>query len=164
MWLSSRLTKQRLEIIEPESINNFIEIAMTNFAHYRDPELVPESELTGKSVQSASWWQRQSIRFKTTLLAIAIGTIPTLAVGSVAYYFAANSLIQESTSQGETLVRDLQNQVNLFMGDRLSDIQVMASLDIFANPKLSQQATTAEKSAALEQIQSAYGFYNSIAV
>ncbi|MEL7077100.1 MAG: methyl-accepting chemotaxis protein [Cyanobacteria bacterium J06582_2] len=137
---------------------------MTNFAHYRDLELVSESELTGKSVQSASWWQRQSIRFKTTLLAIAIGTIPTLAVGSVAYYFAANSLIQESTSQSETLVRDLQNQVNLFMGDRLSDIQVMASLDIFANPKLSQQATTAEKSAALEQIQSAYGFYNSIAV
>ena len=37
-----------------------------------------------------SWWQRQSIRFKTTVLAIALGTIPTLAVGSIAYYFAAS--------------------------------------------------------------------------
>ena len=137
---------------------------MTNFAHYRDPEIALETFNQKNSVSSASWWQRQSIRFKTTILAIAIGTIPTLAVGSVAYNFATNSLIQESSELRKTLVGDLQNQVNVFMGDRLSDIQVMAKLDIFTNPKLSQQTSKAEKSQALQTIQDAYGFYNSIAV
>ena len=137
---------------------------MTNFAHYRDPELVSAKDNSEKSSPSASWWQRQSIRWKTIVLAIAIGTIPTLGVGSVAYYFAADSLLKESTNLSQTLVRDLQHQVNLFMSDRLSDIQVMANLDIFTNPKLSQQLTKAEKSAALQQIQNVYGVYNSIAV
>ena len=73
-----------------------------------------------------SWWQRQSIRFKTTVLAIALGTIPTLAVGSIAYYFAASSIEQQSTDLRKSLVADLQNQVNVFMGDRFNDIQMMA--------------------------------------
>ena len=59
---------------------------------------------------------------------------------------------------------ELQNLVNVFMSDRLSDMEVMANLAIFTNPKLSQQATKAEKAAALQQIKAAYGFYNSIAV
>ncbi len=113
---------------------------------------------------AASWWQRQSIRFKTTVLAIAIGTIPTLVVGSIAYYFAADSIEQQSTNLRQTLVADLQNQVNVFMGDRLNDIQMMATLPIFTEPKLRNITTSSEKSALLQKIQNAYGFYHSIAV
>lgn len=137
---------------------------MTNFAHYRDPKLVTGTSSQEISVSSASWWQRKSIRFKTTMLAIAIGILPTLAVGSVAYYFAADSIVQESANLRKALVRDLQTQVNVFMDDRLGDILVMAKLDIFTNPKLRSQATKAEKSAALQKIQDAYDIYNSIAV
>ena len=118
---------------------------------------------TGK-ILTASWWERQSIRFKTTVLAIAIGTIPTLAVGSTAYYFAAGSIERETTSLRKTLVADLQNQVNLFVNDRLGDIKVMANLSIFTEPKLRQVATTEEKATALQKIQDAHGIYNSIAV
>ena len=118
---------------------------------------------TGK-ILTASWWERKSIRFKTTVLAIAIGTIPALAVGSTAYYFAARSIEQETTSLRKTLVADLQNQVNVFMSDRLGDIKVMANLSIFTDPKLRQVATTEEKAAALQKIEDAHGIYNSIAV
>ncbi|MEL6494340.1 MAG: methyl-accepting chemotaxis protein [Cyanobacteria bacterium J06623_7] len=135
---------------------------MTNSAHYSDPELTP-AETASNSV-NLSWWQRQSIRFKTTAIAIAIGAIPTLLVGTVAYYFAADSIEQQTSSARKTIVGELQNQVNVFMGDRLNDIKVMANLDIFTHPQLSQQASKAEKAAALEQIQTVYGFYNSIAV
>ena len=49
----------------------------------------------GESASSASWWQRKSIRIKATILAIAIGTIPSVALGSIAYYFANKSIAQE---------------------------------------------------------------------
>ena len=133
---------------------------MTNFAERADLDLEIASSIQNSPISGVSWWQRKSIRFKTTILAIAIGTIPTLAVGSVAYYFATNSIAQETSNLRKTLVEDLQNQVNVFMGDRLKDIQVVANLDIFSNP----QTTPAEKSAALQQIQDTYGFYNSIAI
>ncbi len=137
---------------------------MTHSAAHR--YLQPASDLSYQDdlPLATSWWQRQSIRFKTTVLAIALGTIPTLAVGSIAYYFAASSIEQQNTDLRKSLVTDLQNQVNVFMGDRFNDIQMMATLPIFIDPQLRNLTTSAEKSAALEKIQDAYGIYNSIAV
>ena len=113
---------------------------------------------------TASWWERKSIRFKTTAIAIAIGVIPTLAVGSTAYYFAARSIQQETESLRQTLTADLQNQVNVFMQDRFGDIKAIANLDLFTDPKLRQLATVEQKSAALQKFQDAHGIYNSIGV
>lgn len=113
---------------------------------------------------SLSWWQQKSIRFKTTLLAIAIGTIPTIAVGSVAYYFATRSVVNETTSLRKILVTDLQHQINTFMSDRYKDIAVMATLDVFTNPKLSKIASNQDKHRALEEFKAAHSEYNSIAV
>ena len=137
---------------------------MTNFAYSPNSSLPSEPGDLGNPASQTSWWQRQSIRFKTTALAIAIGTIPTLAIGSIAYYFAANSMEQQSSELRKTIVADLQGRVNVFMGDRLNDIEMMAGLSIFTDPELQQTATAAEKSAALQRIQDAYGFYDSIAV
>ncbi len=111
-----------------------------------------------------SWWETKSIRFKTTLMAIAIGTIPTIALSFIAYRYTARSITQEITSAKKTLVADLQNQVNIFMRDRFGDIQVMANLDIFTDPQLRNIVTAEAKSAALQKIQDAYKIYNSIAV
>ena len=134
---------------------------MTNFA-YRNLELRPDERIPSQS--QGSWWQRQSIRFKTTVVAIAIGTIPTFLVGSVAYYFATDSVAAESSSLRKALVGKLQHQVNVFMEDRLGDIRIMADLPLFTNAKLSSQATKQDKSTALQKIQDAHGIYNSIAV
>ena len=112
----------------------------------------------------SSWWQRKSIRLKTTLLAIAIGTIPTLAVGSIGYYYAANSIEREVINLRKTLVEDLQTQVSVFMGERLNDLEMMAQLSIFTNPSIRASTTAESKSAALQKIQEAYGVYSSIAV
>ncbi len=113
---------------------------------------------------TASWWERKSIRFKTTVLAIAIGTIPTLILGSVAYYFSARSIEQETTNLRKTLVLDLQNQVNVFMSDRLGDIKVIANLDIFTDPQLQESFSAEQKSAALQKFQNANSIYDSIGV
>ena len=68
-------------------------------AHHSDLEATPDPQRNA----NLSWWQRRSIRFKTTVLAIAIGTVPTLAVGSVAY-LAADSIAQETSSTTDTAI------------------------------------------------------------
>ena len=137
---------------------------MTNPAHHNYLELSSKQILQSDLTPSASWWQRQGIRFKTIVLAIAIGTIPSLTIGSVAYYFAANSMEQQNSSLRKMLVVDLQNQVNVFMGDRFNDLEMMATLPIFTDSRLRAIATPTDKSAALQKIQDAYGVYSSIAV
>ena len=101
-----------------------------------------------------------SLKTKATLLAIAIGTIPVLAIGTAAYYFANRSFTKQIIQFEEELTVDLQDKVNLFMKERFNDIQVMANLDIFLDPA----ATPAQKTAALERLKSAYDVYDSIAV
>jgi len=127
-------------------------------------ELPLDQNLDIEGSSSGSWWQRQSIRWKTTILAIAIGTIPTLAIGTTAYYFAARSIRRETTTLRQKIVADLQNQVNIFMGDHLSDTEVLANIDIFTDPQLREIVTVEQKSAALQKIQDATNIYNSIAV
>lgn len=68
-----------------------------NFAHNRDREQTPDYLIQDDADSiSGSWWQRRSLPLKTTILAIAISTIPTFVVGSVAYYFAVDSVAQQT--------------------------------------------------------------------
>ena len=113
---------------------------------------------------SVSWWQKKSIRWKTTLLAIAISTIPTIALGFAAYSIAHRSITKEITAIRKTLALDLESKVNLFMRERFRDIQVMATLDIFIDPQLRDRSSSAQKAAALERIQATSNVYNSIGV
>ena len=112
---------------------------------------------------TSTWWQRKSIRFKTTLLAIAIGTIPTLAIGSIGYYHAVNSIEREVINLRKTLLEDLQARVSTVMSDRLDDLETIARSSIFSDPQL-RASTTESKSAALQKILDAYSVYSSIAV
>ena len=142
-------------------MDNFIDSRSRTFTSDDDSKLSLERL---RERHSSSWWQRKSIRFKTTLLAIAIATIPTLAVGSIGYYYAANSLERETIDLRKTLVEDLQDRVSVFMGDRLNDIEMMAQSNIFTDPSIRASTTAEAKSAALQKIQDTYDVYSSIAV
>ena len=142
-------------------MDNLIDISTIDFA---DDDSKLSLEQVSNRNKLYSWWQQKSIRFKTTLLAIAIGTIPTLAVGLTGYYYAANSVEREIINLRKTLVEDLQTQVSVFMRDRLNDIEMMAQLSIFTNPSIRASTTADEKSAALQKIQDVYSVYSSIAV
>lgn len=126
----------------------------------------PEDTLFTKSQSSSSsgWWQTISIRWKAMVLAVAMGTLPTVALGMVAYWTATNSITEEITSVRKTLAVDLRNQVNLFMEERLKDIQIMSELDILTNPQLQTVVSPQDKAVALENIQATYDIYNSIAI
>jgi methyl-accepting chemotaxis protein len=98
------------------------------------------------------------------IIAMAIGTLPVLAIGATAYYFADQSITKEIAAAQQRSVADLQDKVNRFMQDRFGDIQMMATLDLLTDPKLRQLVSRAELEAALGRIAGSYGLYESIAV
>jgi methyl-accepting chemotaxis protein PixJ len=79
---------------------------MTNFAHDHDQEAAIDA-LIQDNLNSGSGWGKQSIQAKITILAIALSTIPTLALGSAVYYVAANSAPQENTASDNSSQRKL---------------------------------------------------------
>ncbi|MGL5836516.1 MAG: cache domain-containing protein, partial [Waterburya sp.] len=139
---------------------------MTNSAsdHYLESSLNSDLLAQGKLVSSVSWWSRQSIRFKTTALAIAIGTIPTVTISSIAYYFANQSIVREIFTAKQDTATEVAEKVAFFMRERYGDIQIMAGLSILTDPNLRSQTTTQAKQAALDKFIEAYGIYDSIGV
>ncbi len=117
-----------------------------------------------KPVSQPSWWQKISIRWKTTLIAVAIGTLPTLALGLIAYWAADNSITREITTIRKTLAVDLQQEVNLFLQERFEDIQIVANLDIFTNSEIAERLSQRSKTATIEQIRGTYSIYDLIVV
>ncbi len=110
------------------------------------------------------WWQGVSVRVKLTSLVIAMSTIPVLAIGRTAYYFANQSITQQVEAFGEARVVDLQQKANLFMRQRFADIQTMASLDAFTDPKLWSRTTAQVMVPVLTRLMNSYGIYDSIAI
>lgn len=126
----------------------------------QDETLAQQKSQPLKKTKRGGW----GIRTKATLLAMAIGTLPVMAVGGMAYSVASKSIYQQLESYEITNVTELQDKIHLYMHDRFGDIQTMAGLDIFTHPQWRETATRAEKDAALTKIQKAYGIYDSIAV
>lgn len=132
--------------------------------HYIESSLDLDLLAEGKLISTTSWWQRQNIRFKTTVLAIAIGTIPTVMIGSIAYYFANQSILREIVTSKQQTATGVADKVAFFMRERYGDIQIMANLSILTDRELRSQTSIQAKQAALDQFIKAYGIYDSIAV
>ncbi|MCU0535913.1 MAG: methyl-accepting chemotaxis protein [Hydrococcus sp. Prado102] len=109
-------------------------------------------------------WLRLGLRWKATLLAVAIGTIPVMAIGAIAYSVADRSLDTQIRDKEETLAVDLGDKVNRFMFERYGDIQVLSKLPILINPKVREVTTEPEKEAVLSNYRDTYQVYDSIAV
>ena len=109
-------------------------------------------------------WKKLNLSWKASLLALSISIISIGLSGAMAYYFASNSIKSKIEQLEKARVTDLQNTVNVFMEDRFGDIQVMAQLEIFANPQLRNSSSTLEKNKVLNKIQQIYKIYDSIAV
>ena len=109
-------------------------------------------------------WQRVSLRLKATSLALALGILPLVAIGATAYYIANQAIVKQIKQEQQNCATEIADKVNRFMFDRYADIQVMASLPIFRNPKLWAVTTPQERQVALNHFLNAYRFYDKIAV
>ncbi|HAA32926.1 MAG TPA: chemotaxis protein, partial [Cyanobacteria bacterium UBA8553] len=115
------------------------------------------------------WWRFSivgftSLRTKATLLAVAIGTIPVVLVGTTAYFTASKGIEEQIVQSEKTNAEDLEDKLNLFITERFNDVLSLSKLDAFTNPKVRDAVTTEEKSTILKDLMESSKIYNSIVV
>lgn len=133
----------------------------------------PESYLQNLDLsvpeQQASWWRFSnqtftSLRTKATVLALAIGTIPVVLVGTTAYLTASTGIKAEIIQNEEHNTGNLEQKLNVFVKQRYEDILILSKLDAFTNPNVRNSLTSEEKNAILKDWIDSGKIYNSIAV
>ncbi len=85
-------------------------------------------------------FKRLSLSTKTTILAIAMVTVPILIIGTGAYVAASQSLNQKFSRLQQSETKGLANGINRFMSERYGDIQVIANLPAIRNGSAQQTA------------------------
>lgn len=110
------------------------------------------------------WWDRLSVKTKAIVVAVLMGTTPVVAVGAIAYYFANRSITEQIKQSKQDQASQLANEIDLFMSERFGDIQVLAQLPVFTNPKVYAEVPKKEKVGLLDRYIQLYGgVYNSVA-
>ncbi|WP_009632239.1 methyl-accepting chemotaxis protein [Synechocystis sp. PCC 7509] len=104
------------------------------------------------------------LRTKAIALAIALGTIPVLLVGTTNYISSIQKSRQAAEQAQENLTTALADKVGQFMFERHGDIQVLANLPILSNPEKTSGITPQQKQAVLDKYMKLYAVYDSIAV
>jgi methyl-accepting chemotaxis protein PixJ len=103
-----------------------------------------------------------NLRAKATLLALAIGTLPVIATGTLAYFVADPTVKQNAIEKQEARVSEASELASRFIFERFGDIQILGDHPAFRDGNL--KANTAEKQAILDKYIKSYGVYDSIAI
>ncbi|OKH25632.1 chemotaxis protein [Hydrococcus rivularis NIES-593] len=114
--------------------------------------------------RKSGWGQKLNLKTKAAVLALAIGIIPAVAIGSIGYYAASQSETRQVYTAKKTQVDALSQVLTNFLAERYGDIQVMADLSVLADPRLRNTTSLQEKQARLEQYIKSYKVYESIVV
>ncbi|MCL1470729.1 methyl-accepting chemotaxis protein [Argonema antarcticum] len=109
-------------------------------------------------------FQNLSLRAKAIGFAIALGTLPVLGIGAVAYYFANRSITQDVMEFQQAHAVELADKLSRFMFERYGDIQTIANLPMFANQSVSTTISNNEKLSTLNRYLDNYQVYDNIAV
>ncbi|MHC5595752.1 MAG: methyl-accepting chemotaxis protein [Nostoc sp.] len=125
-------------------------------------KLTTETANNSSLNQAVAHFTRLGLVKKATILAIAIGTIPVLGIGAIAFGFANKSITKQITQSQQAVATGLSDKVNRFMLGRYGDIQVISSLPFLTSSQTS--ISTQQKQAALDRFVEAYKAYDSVAV
>lgn len=109
-------------------------------------------------------FRKLPLQTKAIIFAIALGTLPVLSIGAVAYYFANRSIIRDVMQYQKSYVVELADKVNRFMFERYGDIQAIAALAILADPRVSSIVSQQQKEETLNRYLKIYQVYDNIAV
>ncbi len=127
------------------------------------PEIDVSEEILVISPKKRSLWRKMNLRNKAALLAVALGTIPVMILGTISYEFAREALNKRVLENQVSDVNYLQDAIASFLYERLGDIQIMSDLDILTKEELRKSSSLQEKAETLIKFEKAYGFYDSIA-
>ncbi len=109
-------------------------------------------------------FQNLSLRAKAIGFAIALGTLPVVGIGAVAYYFANRSITQNVMGFQQAYAVEVADKLSRFMFERYGDIQAIANLAILADPRVSSIVAQKQKEETLNRYLNTYQVYDNIAV
>jgi methyl-accepting chemotaxis protein PixJ len=136
----------------------------------RDLDLLDNTNMNMGMVSETSpdktggWWQNLSLRSKATALAITLGIVPTIFIGTVAYLVASQTITEQVAQAEQTRAVGMSDKISRFLNERYGDIQVLTKLGVFTNPKQRAITDASDRSRVLNNYLEAYGVYDSIAV
>lgn len=110
------------------------------------------------------FWQRLSLKTKATTVAIALSTLPILALGAISYYFTNQNLTQRATEQQQARAITLANKFERLMLERYQNIQTIAELSILNDPQVRTATSNRSKQAVLDKYIKNHPGYDSIIV
>ena len=102
------------------------------------------------SSDQRSWYERLEYlrQFKLStqsiILSIAIGTLPVLGIGAIAYMFGSKLITKQIITSQENTAINLSDKVNNFIGQRYGDIQILSNIS-FSSPMQDTEKAIAEK-------------------
>ncbi len=150
------------EILELDGGGNYGAVAEKALANLQS-SAASTATTTTQAESDASWWAKLSLRWKVTGLAIALGTIPVIALGGAAYYIARQTVDTQITQAEETLAVEMADKISLLMYERYGDIKIIAKAGILHNPTIRSATTRQQKDDVLSGYLQDYPFFNSIA-
>jgi methyl-accepting chemotaxis protein PixJ len=150
------------EILELDQGGNYGAVAQQALANLQKSRVSTEQTVT-QAQSDTFWWQKLSLRWKVTGIAIAMSTIPVIGIGAIAYYIANQSVTEKIAQTEQARTEELADRLNRFMFERYGDIQIMSQLVILANPKVAATVPLGQKEAVLNNYVKSYGVYDSVA-
>lgn len=150
-----------------ESTVNTTELPLKDSLVASPQQITPPLELTEAQRKNQKHTRRArglSLRTKATALAISLGIVPVLVVGTINNFLSNQELRNDTIQTQESLAVVLGDDVSRFMLERYENIQTLSRLQSFTNAKLRNATSIQEKEAQLKSFLDTYGFYDSIAL
>jgi methyl-accepting chemotaxis protein PixJ len=124
-----------------------------------EPQLV-YGNAAGAAKRKARWGM--GLRQKVTMVAVALGILPALAIGGFTYSIASNALLEKAKATVELGATSIEEKLVLFMRERYGDIQVIAQIEELTEEQMRSGLTPAAKQKSLDRFIKAYPVYDSI--
>jgi methyl-accepting chemotaxis protein len=105
-----------------------------------------------------------SFKNKVTLIAIAVGVIPVILIGGLNYNQVANNDRQQTIKIQKSRAEAIADKLNRFVFERNGDVEIISSLPVFTDTKISVITSSQRKSQLLDRFVTSYQVYDSIAV
>lgn len=109
-------------------------------------------------------YYKMSLRNQSIIFAIALGTIPVIATGMIAYWITNPTIKTGVIRYQKTLAIGISNRIHQLTSERVNDLKVISGLGIFNDQKVVSGRTYNPLNALMENFRQSYGMYQSILV
>ncbi len=108
--------------------------------------------------------QKMSLRNQSIIFAIALGTIPVIATGIIAYWITNPTIKTGVIRYQKTLAIGITNRIHQLTSERVNDLEVISGLGMFNEQKVVSGTTYNQLNVLMETFRQSYGMYQSILV